>query len=205
MNANKSGNDYLFKYLGSFVTNAGQYIIAKPKIIDVSNIPSQTISSFKDRVIKSTIFNLKANNEFDFTIKLPNDMNVFTTNQREMSIELVVDISDSKGDLFKRKIPITLLAHEEQIKSDTTSIVPIAFNSTESLLASLNNNTQFVDGTSVKDLKEKHTDGTTGQLNINNFLEELRTKSEMTISPDAKYLIKPMFIDNNKLKSYKLH
>lgn len=203
-NAEKNGNDYLFKYSGSFVINTGQNIPQKPKVIDVLNIPPQTISSFKDRV-KSTIFTLKANNEFDFTIKLPHDMKVFTTNQREMNIELLVEFLDSRNNTIKRKIPVTLLANEEQIKTDTTSIVPVAFNSTESLIASLNDNTQLPDGTTVNDLKLKHTDETTGQLNINNFLEELRNTSEMTISPDSKYLIKPMFIDNNKLKSYKLH
>jgi hypothetical protein len=204
VNAEKNGNDYLFKYSGSFDLNTGQNIVQRPKVIDVLNIPAQTISSFKDRV-KNTIFTLKANNEFDFTIKIPYDVKVFTTNQREMNIELLVEFLDSKNNTFRRKIPITLLANEEQIKTDTTSIVPIAFNSTESLIASLNDKTQLSDGTTVNDLKVKHTDGTTGQLNINNFLEELRSKSEMTISLDSKYLIKPMFIDNDKLKSYKLH
>ena len=199
--AEKNDNNYLFKFNGSFNTNSGQNISStpRPSVTDVLNLPVQTTSNFKDRIMNS-VFTLKAGNNFDAVITIPSDIKAFSSNVREMNIELVLKFTDSRNN-FLRKIQLTLLAPDEQIKTDSTSILPIAFNSTESLLNSLNDNAQFNDGTTVKSLKDKYTDAATGQFNVNDFLEELKKKAEITISPDAKYFIKSVFIDNNKLKS----
>lgn len=191
-----------YKYKTDVDFNVSNYPITisnlpkPPKVVDVLGLPKSMDADFKGYLTDAS-FQLKGLNKFSMTINIPIKNNFFNINQRSHEIVLVLEFYASNGTTYKRKLPLTLNAAEEQIKPNSSFSMLIINN--QELLNLLNKNTSVNQSLTIGDIISKHEDENKN-IDIVNLIKELKKYEVLTVSIFGYYYVPMKYIDVSKVK-----
>jgi len=166
-----------------------------PKVIDVFGLPTSIDQSFKKFIIESSL-QLKTTNKYILNFSIPVTNNYFNVNQRSYEIEVLLEFYTNDGTLYKRRLPVELLAPKEMIEENIASTILI--NGNGELINSLNLNAYADDTTKISELINKSQ--IDGNIDILGFIEKLKEKKIITLTPTGSYIVPVNLIDFNLLK-----
>ena len=168
-----------------------------PKISEVYGLPNAVDENIRKN-LRASSFSLKGNNEFTFTFTFPEKANYFDINQRSYDIDIVVDFIASNGVSYLRKIPVRLIGPKEMIDASNQT-ASILINDNGQLLEALDKKAFVSEQKTVQDFINSNTkqDKT---FDVLSFVDDLKKNNKLSVSPDNKYFVPAILIDQSKLK-----
>jgi hypothetical protein len=205
VNANKVGTDYNYVTDLSFDVS-GSMVIAnstasKPKIIDISGLPSNLGEDLKQTLLDNYSVTYQNPNQFELRFSIPAKSKFFDVSKTNYKVELKFEFlkSGNKPAKFVRVVPMQFnLPNDLPTPLSNTFIKTISFNTNQELVEALDTSAIVKDGRKLNQLVEANTKE--GKLDILGLIKDLETHANLTISPDYHYIIGSEFIDLKKLR-----